>query len=666
LDFFAIIYIFGRITMKKSKRQLTRRIAAGLTASVLLTVSPAFAEEASGSQEFMLDQIVITANRMPIKLSETAANATIITREEIEMKHYETLGQALRSVNGVDVTSHGHPGAQSIVRLNGNDRVVILIDGRRVNWDKGSGNGRAGYELNSLPSMANVERIEIVKGAASALYGTDAVGGVINIITRKGAEGKSTLDLSAGSWGGRNYQFSNQGANGDWSWFLTAGRQEQDYFSYKDFTDGKTKKMDNSAFTKDSLTFRLDKAIDDARSVTLQVEHATDKSGQPGMVPGRTWWGRPQHFPNDSRTTLTNNYAITYNFNKDTENAGYLRFYENYITRTNDTSIDGITSFDNKTQGLDWQKSWRLDDNNLLVGGMEWRKTKVDSPSVYAGRHSIDNTAIYLENRMSLNDKWTLTPGLRYDKHNMFGNETTPRVSVNYKIDDTANAYISWGKVFNAPSTDDLYWSQPDRWMMGNPNLQPETGETTTIGVNKKLSDKTQVTASYFHSKLEDAIDWDDDGTGIYKPFNVDNQRSDGFEIEVRTELSPNWNLSGAYSYLKVEDKDAGATAYTRNLKNNQPNGYRLGLDYSKDALAVNLAARGASGRSTEHFTASSYWVMDTTIKYKLSESTRAYFNIYNLTDKAYETVSTDASYGGPGGYPMSGRFYQFGVQYNF
>ena len=646
-----------------SKQKLARRIAAGLAAGVLLTVSPAFAE-AVETQEFLLDQVVVTANRMPVKLSETAANVTVITREEIEKKNYTALAQALKSVNGVDVRSHGQPGAQSIVRLNGNDRVVILVDGRRVNIDKGTGEGRAGFELNNLPSMANVERIEVVKGAASALYGSDAVGGVINIITRKGTETKSTLDLSAGSWGSRNYQFNTQGTEGDWNWFLAAGREKQDSFSYKDFTDGKNKKMPNSAFEKDSLTFRLDKEIDTARSITLQVEHATDKGGQPGMVPGRAPGGFPQHFPHDFKTTLTNNYAITYNYNKNTENHGYLRFYENYISR-NFVSAYG-SMFNNRTYGLDWQNSWRLDDKNVLVGGLEWRDTEVNDSVIYSGkRHNVDNTAVYLENRISLSDKWTLTPGVRYDKHNMFGSETTPRVSANYKIDDTANAYVSWGRMFNAPNTDDLFWS--DTYMKGNPDLRPETGEMTTIGINKKLSEKTQVTASYFHSELKDAINWVDDGTGTFtsKAVNVDRQRSDGFEFEVRTELSPNWKLSGAYSYLKVDDK-SGNNAYTRNLKNNQPNGYRFGLDYDRDAVAMNLTARGASGRSTDYFTSSSYWVLDTSIQYKMNETTRAYFNVYNLTNKAYETVGTNASYGGPGGYPMPGRYYRFGVQYSF
>lgn len=644
-------------------KQLHKQIAAALAAGALLAASPVFAAE----PEFQLDQIVVTANRMPVKLSETAANVSVITRDEIEKKNYQSLEQALKNVNGVDVSESGHPGAQTIVRLNGNDRVVIMIDGRRINMDKGIGSGRSGFELNNLPSMANIERIEVVKGAASALYGSDAVGGVINIITRKGNENKSTLDLSAGSWGGRNYQFSHQGSNGDWSWLLTAGRQEQDYFSYKDFTDGKSKKMPNSAFDKDNLTLRLDKKIDDSSSITLQVEHATDKSGQPGMVPGRVHpsYG-PQHFPHDTRDTLMNNYAVTYNYNTNTDNAGYLRFYENYTARDTYTpsAWDVYSSYTSKSQGIDWQKSWRLDASNTFVSGFEWRDTTAKDSAQYGGsRHSVDNIAVYLENRMSLDDKWTFIPGVRYDRHSTFGHETTPHMSVDYKLDETANAFVSWGRVFNAPNIDDLFSS----WG-GNPDLKPETGHTATIGINKKLSDQTQVTASYFRSKLSDAINWAQDPAdpNSWKPFNVDSQRSDGFEMEIRTELSPQWSLSGAYSYLNVEDKTAGSSDYVRNLKNNQPNGYRVGLDYNQDALSVNITARGASNLSQEYFTSSGYWVMDTAVQYKLGDNARAYFNVFNLTNKAYETIGSRNTDAGVGGYPMPGRNYRFGVQYSF
>jgi len=641
-----------------------------VTSALLLQAPEAvFAEE---QEEFSLDQVVVTANRVPTKVSESAANVSVITRAEIEKGNYQNLGQVLRQTNGVIVTSYGYLGAQNLVRLNGDDRVVIMIDGRRVNMEKGAGSGRAGYDLNNFPTLANIERIEIVKGAASALYGSDAVGGVINIITRQGSENRTTLDLGSGSWGTRNYELTQQGKEKDWSWLLTAGQQKQDHFSYKDFQSGDTKDMPNSDYEKNNVTFRLDKEIDANRSLTLNVEHSTEDSGQPYMppgfeLPGYTYGGiyypgSSQHFPTDRKTSLTNNWAITYNFNKETETAGYLRVYGNYYTSTFHSTNGG--SYSNDTKGVDWQNAWLLDKNNVLVGGAEWRETTVDNSGQYDNR-SINNKAFYLEDRMILGEKWTLTPGIRYDDHNMFGNKTTPRAAVNYRMDKTTNMYVSWGKVFNAPNTDDLF--SPDLgWGGGNPNLKPETGDTTTIGINKKLSEKTQVTASYFNSQLKDAIRWADDGTGKYTPLNVDNQRKKGGEIELRTMLSSRWSISGAYSYLKVENKQGASSTYTRDPYNAQPNGYKIGAEYSDATWDFSVTGRGAAGRSLSAYTSSGYWVWDTAVSYKLDENTRAYFNVNNITNQDYEINGSLASSGGPGGFPMPSRNYRIGVQYSF
>lgn len=641
-------------------------LCAMLVTGAVLLQNPGTAFAAEEPEEFALDQIVVTANRVPTKVAESAANVSVITRSQIEKGNYQSLGQLLRQTNGVEVASYGYSGAQNFVRLNGDDRVVIMIDGRRMNIEKGAGSGRAGYDLNNFPTLSNIERIEIVKGAASALYGSDAVGGVINIITRAGGEDLTTLDFSAGSWGARNYELTQQGKEKDWRWFLSAGRQKQDHFSYQEFQNGYTKDMPNSNYQKDNFTFRLDKEIDADRSLTLNVEHSTDNSGQPGMPPGfQSSYGNPQHFPTDRKTNLTNNWAMTYNFNTQLENSGYLRIYENYYTSTFHSLSSG-GSYSNKTQGIDWQNAWRLDENNLLVAGVEWRDATVDNPGTYVNR-SVNNKALYLEDRMVLSEKWTFTPGIRYDRHNMFGNKTTPRASVNYKIDNTTNTYVSWGKVFNAPNADDLF-TPASSWggisFGGNPNLKPETGDTITIGINKKVDEKTQLTVSYFQSQLKDAIRWDD-GANNYVASNIDKQRKEGGEIELRTVLSSRWSVSGAYSYLKVENKLGVNSTYILDPYS-KPNGYRIAADYSDGKLDFNLTGRGASGRSLTAYTSSGYWVWDTAINYKLDKNTRAYFNVNNITNEDYEINGSLASSGGPGGFPMPSRNYRVGVKYSF
>ena len=642
-----------------------------MVAGALLWQAPGITH-AEEVDEYEFDQIVVTANRLPTKVSESAANVKVINRDEIEKGHYQNLRQLLQNVNGVIVTGQGYSGAKNIVHLNGNDRVVIMIDGRRVNLDKGAASGRAGYDLNSLPTLTNIERIEIVKGAASALYGSDAVGGVINIITRQGVKNQTTIDVGTGPWGMRDYELTNQGTEQGWTWFLTAGRHEQDHFAYKDFVSGKTKDMPNSDYNQENITFRLDKEIGENKSITLNVEHANDKGGQPRMPPGfktpdtKDAAGTSQHHPFSRQTSITNNWALTYNFDRGMETAGYMRVYQNYYSSDFNNPGDSppFTSYSNKASGAEWQDAWRIDERNLLVGGAEWRESKVDNLAFYSGS-KVNNKAIYLEDRMILDKKWTFTPGIRYDRHNMFGSKTTPRATVNYKMDDDTNMYISWGKVFNAPNTDDLFRPE-DKWMVGNPNLKPETGHSTTIGINKKLNDKTEVSASYFQSKLKDAIDWPyDPEIKKYRPININKQRKEGFELEIRTRFSPEWNVFGAYSYLKIKEKK-DSHGYTADTKNNQPNGYRLGVNYTNAGWDVSLLGRGASGLSSANFTSSSYWVWDTSINYALDKNTRTYLKINNITNKAYEISGSNASEGGPGGFPMPGRNYQIGIQYSF
>jgi vitamin B12 transporter len=633
-----------------------------------LVLSTGYAAPANTSQEdeTTFDTVVVTANRIPTKLSETAANVTVITAEEIANHHYSDVAEALRHVNGVVVTEAAMS-RQDIVRIDGDDRVIVMIDGRRMNMDKGAATGRAGIDLKTIASMTNVERIEIVKGAGSVLYGSDAVGGVINIITKKGkGETSSTLDISSGSWGTNKVDFTTQGSENDWSWFVTAGSQNQDYMKYKNYKNNSTEKMDNSDYTKENTTFRLDKQLDEKSSLTFNFEHMTDESGQWYQAPGYTYYGVSTHYLNDRMTKLVNNWALSYNYKEDSNLPSHIRYYNNYTTQGfNDVDGgSGYARYTNKMQGVDWQEGWQVDEKNKIVTGTEWRETEIDNGAAHGGNYvnkKLGNKAVFIEDTIQIDDKLSFVPGVRYDDHSMFGGKTTSKAALNYKVNDTSNIYISWGQIFNAPNADDLYWNDPAYFMYGNPNLRPETGDKTTIGFNTKLNKKTSLNLSVFKSEIKDAIGWIyDSSTYITMPQNANHQTKKGFEISTNHKLNDNWSVDTGYSYIKTETK-VEKDAYKWDENNSRPNGYRIGINYNDEKWSNSVIGSAGTGRSNRYYT-SNYWIWDANVNYKMNPAMTAYLKVNNITNEAYELTG----YTNIGAFPMQGRNFQLGVKYTF
>lgn len=635
-----------------------------VTGAVLLRApGAAFAAE---PEEFSLDQVVVTANRVPTALAKAAANVTVVTREQLENSNYTGIGDVLRDVNGVIISvAGGFPGAPEVVRLNGDERVTVMIDGRKIGRPEGIGSGRASIDLNSIISLDNIERIEIVKGGASALYGSDAVGGVINIITRKGTEAETTLDMSAGSWGERNYSLSSQGSENGLSWYFTADRKTQDYAKYNvlnpSLTSGSSKgdsyKWPNSKFEGEGVTLRLDKTIDENRSVTFNFEHFDDDGGRPNQVQG---------WDNSTASHISNNWALAYNFNQQKEAAGFIRVYENYSGQ----NFQG--SYKSRTQGFQYQTGWQIDTKNKLITGIDWEKDTVlenvyndwfsGLPTTNYKNKSITNTAVYLQDIYNMTDKWTVTPGVRYDHHSKFGGQTTPKINVNYSADNSTDLYITYNKVFNAPNLDDLYYNQPG--MYGDPNLNPEKGHVISAGINKKLNDKTSFGANYFTSKITDAIQWYSvQNSYDWKVQNIAKQKKHGFELDIHNKISDKYYADLGYSYIHVENNEADA-GYVVDPTNSQPNGYRVKVGFADAQWNVNINGQSASGRDTSRFVDSSYWVWNLATNYKVNDSTKVYFNVYNLGDKPYELVSSGSTI--KGNYPMASRHFTMGVKYSF
>lgn len=626
----------------------TKKINGVLCAIVCGAMLCEMQGSSQAEQIFSLDEVTVTAERMPVEVSKSSANVTIITKEEIEQGHYATLGDVLGSATGVIITTKAFPGAAETLRINGDDRVLIMLDGRKISRPEGTANGHANFDLSNVIALDNIERIEIVKGGLSALYGSDAVGGVVNIITKKASENKTMLRTSIGSWGERNYGFTLQGVQKKWSWYVTANKRTQDNIYYRCLTGHDTKVWPNSSYDGENITFRLDNAIDEDRSLTFNFEHMSNKSGQPYSLSLQS---------TDMASHLWNNVALTYNFNQKSTVPGEARIYANYHSQY----FQGI--YESRTTGLEYKTGWALNDKHTFIVGSNLEKGEVlEGSGGYSNKDTI-NTALYVQDIYKLDPKWTLTTGLRYDHYSNFAGQTTPRVSLNYGADADTDIYVSYNKVFRAPNLDDLYYRNDAWFSYGNPNLKPENGRVVTVGVNKRLGNSTTASASYFHSDINDAIAWNyNPVTYISNVVNIANEKKHGCDINLTHRFSSKYYAQIGYSYLYAKrDYDGGYPLY-----NSEPNGYRFKAGYNDDKWNCMAEMRGASGRSNA-FADRSYWIWNASINYRFNKDASMFFKVNNITNRAYE-LNPDGDptsiYTVHGDYPMPARNYQFGLKY--
>lgn len=629
-----------------------KKLLCSLLGCAVLLAAPEVSLAEEASPEYSFDEYVITASRMPVKLTQTAANVTVITREEIEKGGFTSVPEILKKSNvNLEGTSFS-----TIPVLNGDSRVLVLVDGRRMNWDHlvVSGNERAGVNLNLLPSK-NIERIEIVRGSASSLYGSDAVGGVINIITRKADASQTTVTSEFGSWGAQRYSLTTEGKEGDLGYILTAEKKKQDSFQYVDAQTGETKVFRDSQIDQKSVTLRLDKDLSQGRSLSLQVEHneATDGFGCDLMTTG-PWATGTVRYPGGYSEKTSDNMALTYYWGQVIGADNSLRVYHNRATNTFYNSLSVPSALD--ATGLNWQQAWKLNDQHTLIGGADWRQDHLnDSTSV----NRITTTqALFIEDRWKLPSNWTVTAGTRYDHNSAVGGNTTSRVTFNREIDSTTNIYASWGQYVKNPTIAELF--NNDGFWLGNPDLKPEKGSTVTIGMNTELGNGTKLQASAYTSNVHDAIVGK--YTTFYQYYNVEREKRRGLDITLSRRLSPQWNINAGYSYAKIERKEAASSDYINDISNSQPNGYRLNLQYSQDKWDGDLTVKNVSGRSLSSFTNSSYTVLDMTLNYQMTPDTRIYLKGYNLTNQAYEV--TYNMWGNIGGYPMPARSFYLGMEH--
>lgn len=640
--------------MKKVQSLRNAVIVSLLAGTTVVWGGTVFAQE--DLQEFALEDMVVTATRTESKMVDVPVNTTVISAEKIADRHYLDVADALKDVPGANVLDTGVGAYEKKVVLNGDERVLVLVDGKRVNIDMGT-MSRASYDLNQMPDVSLIERIEVVKGHGGSLYGSDAVGGVINIITKKMDHSYGKVSMGFGSHQARDAKAMYTIKEGKTGVMVAASKYKQGYHEYKDAkTEANKRWPAASTYENEKVSVKLSQEL----SETSNLELGYDFSKFEGVRSYSTK-AKSASFSNKK----TNDFYAKYDWTVNDKDQGFIQLYRNKYDYYNAGDM-----YETDT-GFEAQQNITLSDNNRLVVGASYRKAKALNATSYTAEKSINNKAVFVSDQWEFAPSWTLDAGVRYDKHSTAGSKTTWSAGLNKKFDENSHAYFNWGQVFKAPTLDDLYYYSVMEWgsskyeNYGNPNLKPEKGDTWTIGYGTKIADKTSVNISYFQSKLEDAIDWDTTYSAngsVSIARNVDKQKKNGMELSVGHELNDNWNLEASYTYIRVKNNDNGS-GYVRDA-NYIPNMYRFGVRYHDDLWNADLFLRGGSGADKSAYVDSKYMTLDMSVAYKATKDLSFYAKGYNLFNKAYaESAGVN---GGTYTYPAQGRRFIIGAEYTF
>ena len=641
--------------MKKVQSLRNAVVVSLLAGTTVVWGGTVFAQE--DLQEFALDDMVVTATRTESKMVDVPVNATVISAEKIADRHYLDVADALKDVPGATVIDSGEGADEKKIILNGDERVLVLVNGRRVNFDVGT-MSRASYDLNQIPDVSLIERIEVVKGHGGALYGSDAVGGVVNIITKKMDHSYGKVSMGFGSQQARDAKAMYTIKEGKTGVMVAASKYKQGYYKYKDVADNSTKRWPgDTKFENEKVSLKLAQELTE----TSNLEFGYDFSKYSGISQYSVTSPGPSLI--DKKT---NNIYMKYDWLMNDTDQGYLQVYRNKY------EYDNFGKIDEKVTGFEAQQAISTAENNKLVVGASYRSSHVNAVTG-SYNDKINNKALFVSDQWEFAPRWTLDAGVRYDKHSTAGSKTTWSAGLNKKFDENSHAYFNWGQVFKAPTLDDLYYNNTSWRQIGDPNLKPEKGDTWTVGYGTRIADKTDVNISYFQSDLEDAITWDWSGSPAYAK-NIHKQKKNGMELSISHELNDNWNLEASYTYVRVRNDNNDGKGYVRD-NNYIPNMYRFGVRYHDDLWNADLFLRGGSGADTsgandwygnytQKYVDSNYVTLDMSVSYKASKDLSFYAKGYNLLNKAYAESAGAVNYAYS--YPAQGRRFIIGAEYTF
>ncbi|MFH1540758.1 MAG: TonB-dependent receptor [Elusimicrobiota bacterium] len=620
--------------LNKVKSLLGKKFLAILF--VLLGMGTVYAQEAT----------VFIGLRKEVPVEKTATNITVISEEEIKNSDAKNVGEVLKNKTGiVEVSKYGTLGSLSELRIrsggSSSKQVLIMIDGRPVNDISGGSSN-----LSEIPAE-NIERIEVLRGPASALYGANALGGVVNIITKKAItlKPKTEIGLNYGSFNTQNYNFNFSAMPGKANIFLAGS---------KNLTNGF---RENSEYDATNLSAKFGYDFGKYGELTLNSGFLTSELGTPG--PNTT---PIDEFNNDKEKT-----ASSPNANQQTDRQSYDLNYEKKIT--DNTKLQSKIYF--QQNSLQYKNpKWNSDDIGIsntiggniqidtlhnITAGIEGKNDKYKKKNEIAKTTDIDKwtdtSAIFVQKIFNF-EPLTTTVGTRYDYNNVFGGQLNPRIVNIYKLNDNFKLSSTVGWAFRAPTFNDLYAKVPGMGV-GNPELKPEKSIGTDFGIEYKLKEILVSKITLFYSDVKDFIEWapiDPTYTYTYDwtPSNVGKVFSRGVEFEVEASIVKKLSQNLNYTFLESMGKKTGTyktLQYTPKHRLNYKLNYaapfeikaKVGVEYTHKIENPKLPG---------------YTLVNLRISRKILQS-EIFLSVENIFDRRY--VSRE-------GYPLVGRTLSGGI----
>jgi len=613
------------------------------------------AEEETQKTELRYE-VVVTANRVETPTNEIATSVTVITGRELEQAKKTTVIEALREVLGLSILQSGPAGSSASVMLRGanSEHTLVMIDGVEVNDPITPSRT---YDFSHL-MVDGIERIEILRGPQSTLYGSDAMAGVINIITKKG-QGKPKFHLS--SLGGSYRTFSGTaGLTGSMKklhysvW--TSSLASRGFSAANDTLEGNT---EADGYKNLSLSASADYQASDNIDLDFLAKFIDTRSDIDNF--GSAFGDDPNNVQKYQSLFLKGHIRGLFLKNRWEQKLTLSHIASNRETENPEDERHPYNSdrsqYKSRLNKLDWQNNFFLHETNTLTLGAEHQEEQGESfyhaESMWGPSTSLfplkkaHNTGVYIQDQLRLAGKFFLTAGIRLDNHSQSGLSATHRIAPAVFIRQTSTKLkATYGTGFKSPSLYQLYAPGNSWGPIGNENLKPEETASWDLGIEQALWDgKIRVGGTYFSSRYENLIDYD--YTEGY--INIARASSKGVEFLLEIEPAENLAFSASYSHIEAKDKNTGE-ALLRRPK-----------DKFTAKLNVRFAAKGRIVLSLTHLGArvdqewidwiatrarmAPFTLLNAVGSYDILPNIQLFLRLDNILDQRYELIK---GYGTP------------------